>query len=52
MKELYTESYKTLMKETKGINQRHKQMKRYPMFLGKNNQYWENDYTTKCDLQI
>ena len=23
-KELYTESYKTLMKETKGINQRHK----------------------------
>ena len=51
-KELYTESYKTLMKETKGINQRHKQMKRYSMFLGKNNQYCENDYTTKCDLQI
>ena len=22
------------------------------MFLGKKNQYWENDYTTKCNLQI
>ena len=49
---MYTESYKTLMKETKGINQRHKQMKRYSMFLDKNNQYCENDYTTKCNLQI
>ena len=28
MKELYTENYKTLMKETK-----HKQMERYSMFL-------------------
>ena len=51
-KELYTESYKTLMKETKGINQRHKQMKRYSMFLGRKNQYCENDYTTKHNLQI
>ena len=23
-----------------------------PMFLGKKNQYCENDYTTKCNLQI
>ena len=22
------------------------------MFLGKKNQYYENDYTTKCNLQI
>ena len=49
---MYTESYKTLMKEIKGINQRYKQMKRYSMFLYRNNQYCENDYTTKCDLQI
>ena len=27
-------------------------MERYSMFLGKNNQYCENDYTTKCNLQI
>ena len=27
-------------------------MKWYSMFLGRNNQYYENDYTTKCDLQI
>ena len=44
-KELYTENYKTLMKETK-----HKQMERYSMFLGWKNQYCENDYTTKCNL--
>ena len=30
----------------------HKQMERYPMFLGRKNQYCENDYTTKCNLQI
>ena len=34
-------------------NQRwHKQMEMYSMFLGRKNQYCENDYTTKCNLQI
>ena len=48
-KELYTENYKALMKR----NQRwHKQMERYCMFLGRKNQYCENDYTTRCNLQI
>ena len=47
--ELYTENYKTLMKE---IQRRHKQMERYSMFLGRKNQYCDNDYTTKCSLQI
>ena len=46
-KELYTENCKTLMKE-----RQHKQMERYSMFLGRKNQYCENDYTTKCNLQI
>ena len=27
-------------------------MERYSMFLGMKNQYCENDYTTKCNLQI
>ena len=27
-------------------------MKRYSSFLGRKNQYCENDYTTKCNLQI
>ena len=27
-------------------------MERYSMFLGRKNQYCENNYTTKCDLQI
>ena len=27
-------------------------MGRYSMFLGRKNQYCENDYTTKCSLQI
>ena len=30
----------------------HKQMERYSMFLGKKNQYCENDYITKYYLQI
>ena len=30
----------------------HKQMERHSMFLGKKNQYCENDYTTKSSLQI
>ena len=29
-----------------------KQMERYSMFLGRKNQYCENDYTTKCNLYI
>ena len=27
-------------------------MKRYSTFLDKPNQYCENDYTTKCNIQI
>ena len=27
-------------------------MERYSMFLGRKNQYSENDYTTKCNQQI
>ena len=27
-------------------------MGRYSMFLGNKNQYYQNDYTTKCNLQI
>ena len=27
-------------------------MERYSAFLGRKNQYCENDYTIKCDLQI
>ena len=35
------------------MNQRrHKQMERDSMFLGRKNQSYENDYTTKCNLQI
>ena len=30
----------------------HKQMERYSMFLGRKNQYCENDYTTTHNLQI
>ena len=52
-KELYTGNYKTLMKEISDD----KQMETYSMFLGRKNQYCENDYfhyqmTTKCNLQI
>ena len=46
--ELYTENYKTLMKEIKNDINRW----RDSMFLGTKNQYCENDYTTKCNLQI
>ena len=45
---MYIENYKTLMKEIKDD----KQMERYSMFLGRKNQYCENDYTTKGNLQI
>ena len=30
----------------------YKQLERYSMFLGRKNQYCENDYMTKCNLQI
>ena len=47
-RELYTGNY-----DTNERNQRrHKQMERYSMFLGRKNQYCENDYTIKCNLQI
>ena len=48
-KELYTETYKTLMKEIKDDINR---WERYSMFLGRKNQYCENDYTTNYNLQI
>ena len=41
------ENYKAMMKEIKD-----KQMERYSMFLGRKNQYYENDYTAKLSLQI
>ena len=47
-KDLYTENYKTLMKEIKDD----KQIERYSMFVGRKNQHCKNDYTTKCNLQI
>ena len=47
-KALYTENY-----DADERNQRwHKQMKRYSMFFGRKNQYCENAYTTKHNLQI
>ena len=47
-KELYTENY-----DTDERNQIwHKQMERYSMFLGRKNQYCENDSTSKHNLQI
>ena len=45
---LYTENYKTLMKEIKDDINRW----RDTPFLGRKNQYCENDYTTKHNLQI
>ena len=49
-KDLYTENYRTLMKEIKDNIM--SLMWRYSMFLGWKNQYCENDYITKCNLQI
>ena len=43
-KELYTENYKTLMKEIKDNIKRW----RYSKFLGRKNQYCENDYNTNA----
>ena len=48
MKDLYSENYKTLMKEIKDDIQ----MEKYTMFLDWKNQYCENDYTTQSNLQI
>ena len=36
----------------KMLSSQHKQMERYSMFLGRKNQYFENDCMTKCSLQI
>ena len=49
MKELYTENYKTLVRE---IEDNINRCRDYSMLLGRKNQYCENDYTTKCNLQI
>ena len=49
-KDLYTQNYKTLMKEIKDDINRWRD--RYSMFLGRKNTHYENDYTTKCNLQI
>ena len=48
-KELHTESYKTLMKEIKDDINRWWDS---PCSFSWKNQYCENDYTTKCNLQI
>ena len=45
---MYTENYKTLMKEIKDVCL----TDRYSMFLGRKKQYCENDYITKSNLQI
>ena len=41
-KELYPEDYKTLMKEVKDDINRWRDI----LFLGRKNQYYENDYST------
>ena len=56
-KELYTENYKTLMKNQclslmKEIKDDINRWTDNYIFLGSKNQYCENDYTTKCNLQI
>ena len=53
-KELYTEHYKTLMKEIKNISRWSNISRQHnpSMFLGRKNQYCENDYITKSSLQI
>ena len=45
---MYTENYKTLVKEIKDNINRWRDIP----FLGRKNQYCEHDYTTKCNLQI
>ena len=46
-KELYTENYKTLMKEIKDDINRWRDI---PCSWVRKNQYCENNYTTKCNL--
>ena len=46
-KDLYSENYKTLMKEIKDDTQ----MERYTVFLDWKNQYCESDYTTQSNLE-
>ena len=48
-KELYTEKYKTMLKEIKDNINRWRDIP--CSWVGKN-QYCENDYTTKCNLHI
>ena len=48
-KELYTEKYKTVLKEIKDNINRWRDIP--CSWVGKN-QYCENDYTTKCNLHI
>ena len=48
MKELYTENYNKLMKEIKDDINRWREI----LFSWRKNQYCENDYITKCNLQI
>ena len=49
MKDLYSENYKTLMKEIKDDINRWRNI---PCFLDWKNQYCEHDYTTQSNLQI
>ena len=37
---------------TESNQNQHKEVEKYSMFLDRKNQYCENDYTTKCNLQI
>ena len=47
-KDLYSENYKTQVKEIKDD----KEMEKYTMFLDWKNQYCENDYATQSNLQM
>ena len=49
VKDLYSENYKTVMKEIKDDINR---WRKYTMFLDWKNQYCENDYITQSNLQI
>jgi len=52
---MYLRRQKTLhrkLKDTNESNQRWHKQERYSMFLGRKNQYYENDHTTKHSLQI
>ena len=49
VKDLYSENYKTVMKEIRDDINR---WRKYTMFLDWKNQYCENDYITQSNLQI